>query len=361
MTLRTPLLMQAAGGDTEPEYTALEARSLLDGLFRGEGILRPDVAAAGLKVSQRAAGANFSVDIAAGRAMVAGDAVANQGLYMVESTAVENVVVPSPPGSGTRIHRVVAQLKDHLHDGTYPAGTYSWAPVLLEDTGSGTPALPGSAVALARVSVAAGQASVQNAHITDDRATAPLVTSKFAQVSSDSGRPGNPYDSETIWRTDKGCYEVAISGAWWEIPRAGGGGSAWGTYTPAWSTPNTQPVLGNGTRSGRYIQIGKLVWFRAQVTGGSTTTYGTGPMQLSLPVSAYSGSGPRQYVEMNARDSSSSQDYEGHAEIFTDASPNYAKAYVQGDNADLDFCDFDSPFTWASGDSLIIYGHYEAA
>lgn len=65
--------------------------------------------------------------------------------------------------------------------------------------------------------------------------------------------------------------------------------SAWTTYIPTWSTGGTQPVRNNGTIDGAYKLLGgygktTLFWFR--VTFGTTTTYGTGSYNISLPFSS---------------------------------------------------------------------------
>lgn len=159
MTLKRPLEMQAASGDTPLSYSALDTRDLLHALIAAEGVL------SGLRVSQRAAGANMSVDVASGVCFITGDDVSDQGKYQCRSTATENLTVPAAPGSGTRTHRVVARVKDKLHNGTY--STYEWVLELLADTGSGTPATPASAISLATVSVSAGQVSVLDANITN--------------------------------------------------------------------------------------------------------------------------------------------------------------------------------------------------
>lgn len=168
MALKVPLFCQAAGGDTAVSYAALDYRSSLVGaLIRTEGVI--DRHLGGLRVSQRGAGANFTVDIAAGITAVQGDDVSGQGKYACESTAVENRTIAAPPGSGTRIHRVIARVNDKLHNGALPANTYTFTLEVLVDTGAGTPATPNSAISLATVSVTAGQASVLDSHITDTR------------------------------------------------------------------------------------------------------------------------------------------------------------------------------------------------
>lgn len=57
-------------------------------------------------------------------------------------------------------------------------------------------------------------------------------------------------------------------------------------YVPAWTAVTTNPVLNNGTATGHYILIGPMCFFRAQVTSGSTTTYGSGQYSFTVPVAA---------------------------------------------------------------------------
>lgn len=167
MTLKRPWIMQASGGDAALTYSGLDIRSVVDAIYAVEGV----VGTGALLVAQRAAGANFSVDVAAGFAVIQGDDTSNQGKYLCQSTAVENVVIPSPPVSGSRIHRVIARVKDKTHNGAF--STYEWTLECQEDTGSGTPALPASAIPLALVTVASTDTSVLDAKIDGSvRATA---------------------------------------------------------------------------------------------------------------------------------------------------------------------------------------------
>ena len=53
-------------------------------------------------------------------------------------------------------------------------------------------------------------------------------------------------------------------------------------FTPAWKSTGTAPALGNGTITGRYVQVGKYVTYSGKLTMGSTTTFGTGVYQISL-------------------------------------------------------------------------------
>jgi hypothetical protein len=63
-------------------------------------------------------------------------------------------------------------------------------------------------------------------------------------------------------------------------------GDAGTAFTPTWSSSGTQPVLGNGTLVGRYLQINKLVLVYMQLIIGSTTTVGTGSYLFSFPLTA---------------------------------------------------------------------------
>ena len=211
MALMTPLWMQAATGDTALDYSGVYDRMVVDALLQAEGVL----GLFDLKVTQRAAGANFSVDVGAGFVAINGDDITDQGTYICKSTAVENRAIPAPPGTGSRTHRVVAQVKDKLHaPGTW--SSYEWAIEVLPDTGSGTPATPNSAISLARVTVAAGQTSVTDANIVDDRPTALTWASRPPRVGADWERPAGNAGLE-ILRTDKGYGKELWDGNGWRF------------------------------------------------------------------------------------------------------------------------------------------------
>src|ERR1017187_10127645 len=183
MALLKPIWMQPSGADGTLYYSGIELRQLAQAIFPHPGV----VGLPSLVVAQRAAGANFSVDIAAGQCVVTGDDVAGQGSYVCTNTAgAYNLVTPSAPGSGTRYHRVVAQVRDKTSNGTWT--TYDWIPVLVQDTGSGFPAEPPSALTLAQVAITTGQVSVLNANITDMR---PVI----GQSSQDAMATGQTVSS----------------------------------------------------------------------------------------------------------------------------------------------------------------------
>jgi hypothetical protein len=195
MAVQTPLFLQKTGADADVSYSATNYRlSLVKALIPVTGVVDP-YGSNGLKVSQRGAGANFSVDIASGYAFIPGGDVANQGTYVVFNDATVNVATPTAPGSGTRVHRLVLQIRDKLNNGAYT--TYDGILSLLQDTGSGTPATPASAISLATISISVGQANVGNANITDTRAWARPIMSQTGTLtgsgwtSPDATRPAS--------------------------------------------------------------------------------------------------------------------------------------------------------------------------
>ncbi|ARF75675.1 hypothetical protein B7C62_28035 [Kitasatospora albolonga] len=57
----------------------------------------------------------------------------------------------------------------------------------------------------------------------------------------------------------------------------------WTAYTPAWTSSGTNPALGNGSITGRYMKIGRTVHVSILLVGGSTTTWGTGAYSIAAP------------------------------------------------------------------------------
>ena len=126
------------------------------------------------------------------------------------------------------------------------------------------------------------------------------------------------------------------------------GWGAWTAYTPTFSG-----TLGNGTLTGKYVKIGRLVHFAISFTWGSTTSHGAGAAhQYGLPVTATSGT----YVIGGARivDASPSAQY------FRCVFVNSTTAVAMASEA-AQFVTNATPMTWATGDTLTITGSYESA
>lgn len=131
---------------------------------------------------------------------------------------------------------------------------------------------------------------------------------------------------------------------------------AWSTYTVTWTGSTTNPVLGNGTLIGRYLQVGRRYDVHIDLTAGSSTTYGSGGWAFSLPATAASV-GSRV----------------GHAHALQSASQRYGGQCIIGLAATntSPFCPTGTtplaqvaagvPFTWASGNQLRLTFTYESA
>lgn len=58
---------------------------------------------------------------------------------------------------------------------------------------------------------------------------------------------------------------------------------AWTSYVPVLTALTTNPTLGNSTLTGKYVQHGKLLHVRINLTIGSTFSAGSGAYFFSLP------------------------------------------------------------------------------
>lgn len=129
---------------------------------------------------------------------------------------------------------------------------------------------------------------------------------------------------------------------------------AWTAYTPVWGSSGTAPALGNGTITGRYIKVGKLVFYKISLVLGTTSTVGTGTYTWTLPPFAASGStldnGSGIYL-----DASTSTRYGVHPFRASGATLN---ALVASTNASFSAT---APVVPATSDRWDLQGFYEAA
>jgi hypothetical protein len=140
--------------------------------------------------------------------------------------------------------------------------------------------------------------------------------------------------------------------AWKRVVSFSDSNVAWNSFTPGW-TSSTPPSIGNGTRAGFYKQLGKIVHFKAVITFGSTTTYGTGAWAFPLPVTPHANAegfvasflgiqGANRAVGLG-----SYQSADGGLVVYASAG---STLWQSG-----------SPLTWANTGILRYSGTYEAA
>lgn len=127
----------------------------------------------------------------------------------------------------------------------------------------------------------------------------------------------------------------------------------WIGWTPSWTASTSNPALGNGVLTGRYRRVGNTVFFTLLLVAGSTTTFGTGFWQFSLPAEAINGFA----AACSLRDNSVPTNYPGVADGRPDDQPTGLLRIGTRTGSGVTNL---SPFTWAVNDTLKISGVYEA-
>ncbi len=135
------------------------------------------------------------------------------------------------------------------------------------------------------------------------------------------------------------------------------------TYTLA-ASGGGSPIIGNGTITGtRFSMTGKTVHFQFKLTLGSTTSFGTGELQFTLPVTGASTVGNNMHIgSVYIIDVSAGQDYNAWISTISttafridcvNAAAPARIAVVSGSGS--------TPFAWATSDFIAGSGSYEAA
>lgn len=140
----------------------------------------------------------------------------------------------------------------------------------------------------------------------------------------------------------------------------------WAAYTPTLS--GTGWALGAGTISGRYTRTGDTVTFDARVTFGAGMTAGAGRPFISFPVLPHARyAAAAGYLLPNATFADASGGTYLGAWFFEGSAPtgnaDLRNWSTTGDAPDINqnVVTSTSPFPWASGDTITIWGTYEAA
>jgi hypothetical protein len=205
MTRYTPMYEQLG------TYTAVADR-MFHGDILGANVSSMLLSYGAFQVTQCGTGANMSVDVQPGRAMLQGNFMANEGAYYLWSDAVENVVIAAAPGAGQeRYDVIVAQVRNGFIDGgnnndflfTKIQGTAA-------ATGSATvPAIGTNQLKLAQVLVSANVTSILNAKITDFR---PVLWNQIQPPPLSGAAPFAYYtdSNNEVW-----CAKGGVNGGAW--------------------------------------------------------------------------------------------------------------------------------------------------
>ena len=116
------------------------------------------------------------------------------------------------------------------------------------------------------------------------------------------------------------------------------------TYTPVWT--GGSPTIGDGSLNGQYSRRGQYAKVNIQLTGGSTTTWGSGAWTFSLPYSASRNFTGSAYIE----DASGVSVYVGVAYLVSGSNA----VYVVTNGSTSSYVGSASPMAWAQSDKLYI-------
>jgi hypothetical protein len=125
------------------------------------------------------------------------------------------------------------------------------------------------------------------------------------------------------------------------------------SYTPAWTSSGTAPVLGNGSSTGSFTRVGNFVQFAMLITFGSTTTFGTGEYYFSLPVAM--GSSARGITGYSLISDFGVAFYRGY---FPETVPNgFTDKFALRNSAGTPVQQT-IPITYATSDAIYVWGSY---
>lgn len=137
---------------------------------------------------------------------------------------------------------------------------------------------------------------------------------------------------------------------------------AWTTFTPTWTAATTNPTLGSGTLTGRYLSASKMASVSIEITIGSTTTFGTGGYLLAGLPAGVTPRVDRAQFDLTVYDASTTANYKAAAVWdLTNTRFILAALPTTAGNA-LSSMTGTVPLTLATGDKLVLTtGMFEAA
>lgn len=211
--LQPPSFMQAGS------HPASSDRLVLQSLVATAGT----VGLASLAVSQRGAGANMSVDVAAGSAFIDGTESGTQGFYHVHNDATVNVALAASDPTNSRIDLIVARVRD----AEYSGGVSTWSIEAVTGTPAGSPAAPATpdnALVLAEVLIPASDAAVTDSQLSDLAPAAVGLGGKAATIVY--AAPGSYTFDPDAYPWLRAVHARKVIGA------GGGGGGGMSPSTP---------------------------------------------------------------------------------------------------------------------------------
>lgn len=173
-------------------------------------------------------------------------------------------------------------------------------------------------------------------------------------------RPASPSEGMTIYETDTDRFYGYSGSAWEVLSRIG----AWQSWTPALGSygAGTDWALGDGTVSGVYQRVGRMVVAQFLITFGSTTTFGTKFLTVSTPATMRTYSGTNHALGIaRLYDVSVTTGYLAEIAYYSPTTVSLAALAAGGSFASMDAVKSTTPMTWQSSDQISGTFIFEAA
>jgi hypothetical protein len=172
--------------------------------------------------------------------------------------------------------------------------------------------------------------------------------------------PTGPTGPSVTGPTGPGSVEPGPTGA--TGPTGSFSITPWTTYTPLFTGSTTNPNIGNGTLSGRYMAIGATIFGEIRIIAGTSGfSRGSGIYRVGLPSSGVvENFQPVGQVVM--RDEGPGINYFGTA-IFNGGINNRIELYMHSQSATFDegvAVTESTPFLFSSNDKILIQFTYES-
>ena len=135
----------------------------------------------------------------------------------------------------------------------------------------------------------------------------------------------------------------------------------WTTYSPIWTSTGTAPVLGNGSLTGRYVNIGATIVGELRLSLGSSTTRGTGSYRFSLPTTGVAENF-QPMGQVVVRDEGPGSTFFGTA-IFNNGQDDRMELWIHSQSGSFDEgvpVAADTPFLFSVNDKILVHFQYES-
>lgn len=139
--------------------------------------------------------------------------------------------------------------------------------------------------------------------------------------------------------------------------------TAWDSYTPVWTASSTNPTIGNGTISGRYVAIGATIIGEIRIVGGTVGfSRGSGTYYISLPT-AGNAENYQPVGHVVIRDEGPGITYFGTA-IFNGGNNSRIELWIHSQSSTYDegvAAGSEAPIVFSANDKILVQFTYESA